>query len=151
MLDEKRDLPQLIVIDGGKGQLSAAVKSLKKLNLYNKIAVIGIAKRLEEIYFPGDSIPLYIDKNSSSLKVIQHLRNEAHRFGITFHRKMREKHLIFSELENIHGIGKITTEKLLTKFGSVDNIKKQSEEVLSNIVGNAIAKILIAYFDKEEQ
>ena len=119
LLDEKQDLPNLIVIDGGKGQLSSAVKSLKELDLDNKISVLGIAKRLEELYFPNDSIPLYLNKKSETLKVIQQLRNEAHRFGVSFHRDKRSKSSLSSGLDNIHGIGENTKNKLLKKFKSI--------------------------------
>jgi excinuclease ABC subunit C len=116
LLNEEKSLPQLIVIDGGKGQLSSAVTALEKLDLRGKISIIGIAKKLEEIYFPGDSVPIYINKNSQTLKVIQHLRDEAHRFGITFHRDKRSKEFIVSELSSIKGIGEKTTQKLLKGF-----------------------------------
>ena len=146
LIDEKKSLPQLIVIDGGKGQLSSSVKSLEKLNLRGKIAIIGIAKRLEEIYFPNDSLPIYLDKNSETLKVIQHARNEAHRFGITFHRKKRSMEMIESELNKIPGIGEKTADKLLRDFGSVKSIKSQDLNNLSNSVGMAKAKIIYRYF-----
>jgi len=146
LIDEKKDLPNLIVIDGGKGQLSSAVKSLKKLQIFDKLAIIGIAKKLEEIFFPNDSFPLYLDKNSESLKIIQHIRNESHRFGITFHRQLRSKNFIKSELENINGIGSKTIENLLSKFKSIENIKKKSEKELSLIIGKSKAKIIINYF-----
>lgn len=138
--EEEQELPQLIVIDGGKGQLSAAVASLKKLNLYGKIAILGIAKKLEELYFPGDSVPLYLDKNSRTLKLIQHLRNEAHRFGIEFHRKIRSKAMIKNSLEEIAGVGEKSAEKLLKAFGSVDEIKRRSEQELAEVVTKSIAK-----------
>ena len=149
MLDEEQNLPQLIIIDGGKGQLSSAVKSLDKLELRGKIAIIGIAKKLEEIYFPGDSVPLYLDKNSESLKVIQHARNEAHRFGITFHRNKRSKDFIGSELDNIKGVGEKTKELLLTKFGSLKRIKETSLDELAKIIGEAKARLLRDYFTKQ--
>jgi excinuclease ABC subunit C len=134
------------VIDGGKGQLSSAVKSLDLLSLRGKIAIIGIAKRLEEIYFPNDPIPLYLDKKSESLKIIQQLRNEAHRFGITFHRNKRSKAAIDSELERIRGVGKKTAEELLKNFKSVNRIKKASIEDLSKTVGHAMAKKIYENF-----
>lgn len=140
LLNEAEPLPQLIVIDGGKGQLSSALKSLDLLGLRGKIAIIGIAKRLEEIYFPGDSIPLYLDKKSESLKIIQQLRNEAHRFGITFHRNKRSKGAINSELEGIEGIGEKTAQDLLKTFKSVKRIKEASIEDLAKTVGAARAK-----------
>lgn len=145
--DEKEPLPQLIVIDGGKGQLSSAVKSLKLLNLIGKIAIIGIAKRLEEIYFPNDSLPIYIDKRSESLKTIQHLRNEAHRFGITHHRKKRRKNTLKSELLNIKGIGNKTQESLINNFRSIKRIKEASIKELKNIIGEYKAKIVYNYFN----
>ncbi|NBC58341.1 MAG: excinuclease ABC subunit UvrC [Bacteroidetes bacterium] len=148
LLEEDETLPQLIVIDGGKGQLSSAVKALEKLDLRGKISIIGIAKRLEEIYFPGDSIPLYLDKKSESLKIIQQLRNEAHRFGITFHRQKRSKQAIETELEQIKGIGQKTALNLLKEFRSVKRIKSADETQLSKIVGQAKAKIIKDYFSK---
>ncbi len=147
-LDENQPLPQLIVIDGGKGQLGAAVNSLQKLDLIGKVAVIGIAKRLEEIYFPGDSVPIYLDKNSETLKIIQHIRNESHRFGITFHRQKRSQGFISSELENIPGIGEKMIEKLFTGFKSVDVIKTKSEAELAEVIGKAKAKVVFSYFHK---
>jgi excinuclease ABC subunit C len=143
LIEEKRNLPQLIVIDGGKGQLSAAVKSLKKLGIYGKIAILGIAKKLEELYFPGDSIPLYLNKNSSSLKIIQHLRNEAHRFGITFHRNIRSKSMTKTILESIEGVGPKTIEKLIKEFGSVDSIKTKTVEDISNVVPKKVAEKIL--------
>ncbi len=148
LLDEEQRLPDLIVVDGGKGQLSSAVKILQQLGLYGKISIIGIAEKLEEIYFPGDSIPLYIDKRSETLKVIQHIRDEAHRFGITHHRKKFEKGFIHSELNDIKGIGKQTAEKLMLELKSVKNIKEASLETLEKIIGKAKAKIVKEYFDK---
>ena len=148
LLDEGQRLPDLIVVDGGKGQLSSAVKILQQLGLYGKISIIGIAEKLEEIYFPGDSIPLYIDKRSETLKVIQHIRDEAHRFGITHHRKKFEKGFIHSELNDIKGIGKQTAEKLMLELKSVKNIKDASLESLEKIVGKAKAKIVWEYFNK---
>ncbi len=148
LLDEGQRLPDLIVVDGGKGQLSSAVKILQQLGLYGKISIIGIAEKLEEIYFPGDSIPLYIDKRSETLKVIQHIRDEAHRFGITHHRKKFEKGFIHSELNDIKGIGKQTAEKLMLELKSVKNIKEADLETLEKIVGKAKAKIVWEYFHK---
>jgi excinuclease ABC subunit C len=146
LLDEKASLPQLIVIDGGKGQLSAALKSLDELGLRGKIAIIGIAKRLEEIYFPEDPIPLYLDKKSESLKIIQQLRNEAHRFGITFHRNLRSKGAIVSELDEIKGVGDKTATELLKQFKSVSSIKEASLDSLIKIIGPAKAKIVYEHF-----
>lgn len=146
LLEENQSLPQLIVIDGGKGQLSAALKALEKLNLRGKIAIVGIAKRLEEIFFPGDSFPIYIDKRSESLKVVQFMRNEAHRFGITHHRNRRSKSAITSELMSINGIGPKTQEDLMKAFKTVSAIKKSSLEEISNVIGKAKAQIVFNYF-----
>jgi excinuclease ABC subunit C len=147
LLKEGSELPQLIIIDGGKGQLSSALKSLEAVGLRGKITMIGIAKRLEEIYFPGDSIPIYIDKRSESLKLIQHLRNEAHRFGITHHRNRRSKAAIGTQLTEIPGLGNASAEKLLNHFGSVKNVKEANEEQLQNVVGPALSKKIFAYFN----
>jgi len=144
MLNEGANLPQLIVIDGGKGQLSSAVKSLDGLGLRGKITVIGIAKKLEEIYFPGDSVPLYLDKNSISLKIIQHLRNEAHRFGINFHRGKRSSKMKNSFLDEIPGIGEKTKEVLLKKFGSVKKIADAAPEEIEEAVGKKKAAAVTA-------
>lgn len=143
MLDENESLPQLIVIDGGKGQLSSALNALDQLGLRGKVAIVGIAKKLEEIFFPGDSIPIYIDKRSESLKVIQHLRNEAHRFGITHHRNKRSKSAIQSELLNIKGIGEKTQIELIRHFKSVSGIKKATREELEAIIGKAKAELIL--------
>ena len=140
LINEKRKLPQLIVIDGGKGQLSSAVKSLKKLNIDGQIAIIGIAKRLEEIYFPNDSTPLYLDKKSSSLKLIQQLRNEAHRFGINHHRRKRVSEKIKTSLDNISGIGPKTSTLLLKRFGSVKNLMKADYKTVQELIGKSKAK-----------
>ncbi len=140
LLEEEEDLPELIVIDGGKGQLSAAVKSLEKLKLRGKIAIIGIAKRLEEIYFPGDSLPLYLDKRSESLKLIQQLRDEAHRFGITHHRNKRSKISLENSLDKIEGIGPKTVELLITHFGSVKKVMEAKKEELIQLIGKAKAE-----------
>ena len=140
MLDQGEQLPQLIVIDGGKGQLSAALKSLDQLGLRGKIAIIGIAKRLEEIYFPEDPIPLYLDKKSESLRVIQQLRNEAHRFGITHHRNRRSKAAISSALEGIEGIGEQTARELLRRFKSVKRVREASLEALTEAIGPSKAR-----------
>ncbi len=146
LLDEDQDLPQLIVIDGGKGQLNSALKSLEILGLRGKIAIIGIAKRLEEIYYPDDPIPLYLDKKSETLKIIQQLRNEAHRFGITHHRNKRSKSAIQSELSNINGIGEKTIMNLLKEYKSVKRIQETSLEDLAKIIGKDKAtKIYIHY------
>ena len=148
LLSEDQSLPQLIVIDGGKGQLSSALKSLDLLGLRGKIAIIGIAKRLEEIYYPGDSIPMYLDKRSETLKIIQFLRNEAHRFGITLHRNKRSKSAIQSELEQIPNIGKQTITSLLRKFKSAKRVKTATFKELQEIVGEARAKKIYHYFNK---
>lgn len=147
VLAEGQPLPQLIVIDGGKGQLSAALKSIDKLDLRGKITIIGIAKKLEEIYFPGDSIPLYLDKNSETLKVLQHIRNESHRFGITKHRNRRSKTSFNSELESIPGIGEKTIQDLFRKFKSVKRIKSATKKELAEIVGNSKAEKVIHFFN----
>jgi len=146
LLKEEQPLPQLIIIDGGKGQLSASMESLEALGLRGKITIIGIAKRLEEIYFPGDSIPIYIDKKSESLKLIQQLRNEAHRFSITHHRNRRSKSALGTQLTEIEGVGPGSAEKLLKHFGSVKNVKEANEEQLTKVVGLAKAKAVFAYF-----
>ncbi len=140
------DLPQLIVVDGGKGQLSAAVEALDEIGLRGTIAVVGIAKRLEEIYFPGDSVPLYIDKNSESLRVVQQLRDEAHRFGITHHRNRRSKSAIVSELSQIKGIGPGTEQTLLAHFKSVKRIREASLDALAAVIGPAKARLVRAHF-----
>ncbi|MDX9728692.1 MAG: excinuclease ABC subunit UvrC [Bacteroidales bacterium] len=142
MLDEKKPLPQLVVIDGGKGQLSSAVKSLEGLGLRGEITVIGIAKKLEEIYFPGDSVPLYLDRNSITLKIIQHLRNEAHRFGINFHRGKRSSKMNLSLLDEIPGIGEKTKELLLKKYGSVKKMAEASPEELEKVIGHKKAALI---------
>lgn len=142
LMEEGQSLPQLIVVDGGKGQLSSAVEALEEMGLRGTIAVVGIAKRLEEIYFPGDSVPLYIDKNSETLRVVQHLRDEAHRFGITHHRNRRSKSALVGELDTIKGIGPVTAQTLLQHFKSVKRIREASETQISAIVGPAKAKII---------
>jgi len=146
LLEEGEPLPQLIIIDGGKGQLSSALKSMDALGLRGQIAIVGIAKRLEEIYFPDDPVPLYLDKKSESLKIIQQLRNEAHRFGITFHRNKRSKAAITSELEGIAGIGEKTLEELLKKYKSVKRIKEASLKDLTETIGGSKAKKIYESF-----
>ena len=146
MLEEGTPLPQLIVIDGGKGQLSSAVKSLDALGLRGKITIIGIAKKLEEIYFPGDSVPLYIDKRSETLKIIQNARNEAHRFGITHHRNKRSKATVKSELTDIKGISYKSSQQLLWKFRSVKKVKEATEAELAEAIGKARAKVVFEHF-----
>ena len=145
--EENEPLPQLIIIDGGKGQLSSAVESLKKLDLYGKIHVIGIAKRLEELFYPEDEFPLYIDKKSETLRIIQQLRDEAHRFGITHHRKKRSRNTFLTVLEEIDGIGENTAQLLLKEFKSVEKIKKVSFEDLQKLVGKSKAEKLMKYFE----
>ena len=149
LLNEDEPLPQLIIVDGGKGQLSSGVKALDTLGLRGKIAIIGIAKRLEEIYYPGDSIPLYLDKKSESLKIIQQLRNEAHRFGITFHRNKRSKTALNTELESIAGIGEKTVIDLLKNFRSSKRVKEASEKELADVIGAARATIVYQFYHKE--
>jgi excinuclease ABC subunit C len=149
MLNEQTPLPQLIVIDGGKGQLSSAIKSLKLLGIEKQVTVIGIAKRLEELYYPGDQYPLYLDKKSETLKVIQNLRDEAHRFGITFHRKKRDKGTLATELELIEGIGKTSAEKLLKYFKSVKKIREATVEELQEVVNAKQAMAISKYFTKD--
>ncbi len=151
VMEENQPLPQLIIVDGGKGQLSSAMLSIKKLGLHGKVAVIGIAKKLEEIYYPGDTLPLYIDKKSETLRIIQQLRDEAHRFGITHHRKRREKGTIKSELTEITGVGESTSTLLLRKFRSVKGIKEASLDDLQKAAGLAKGKIVHLYFHPEIQ
>ncbi len=149
LLDEKQELPQLIIIDGGKGQLSSALKSIDDLGLRGKIAIIGIAKRLEELFYPGDSVPLYLDKKSETLKIIQHLRNEAHRFGITFHRDQRSKSALNSSIESIPGIGEKTMLTLIKHFKSVKRLKLATEKEISEVIGIAKAKKISEFYQKE--
>ncbi len=144
LVNEGQPLPQLIVVDGGKGQLSAAVEALDDMGLRGTIAVVGIAKRLEEIYFPGDSIPLYIDKNSESLRVVQQLRDEAHRFGITHHRNRRSKCQAVSELDSIKGVGEKTRPALLSRFRSVKRLREADLDAIAEVVGPAKASVVYA-------
>lgn len=150
VMDENQSLPNLIIVDGGKGQLSSAMESIEKLGLHGKVAVIGIAKRLEEIYYPGDTLPLYIDKKSETLRIIQQLRDEAHRFGITHHRKRREKGTIKTELTEITGVGQSTSTLLLRKFRSVKGIKEATLADLQKVAGLAKGKIVFEYFHAEK-
>lgn len=150
LLDEDQSLPQLIVIDGGKGQLGAALKSLRLLGIEKQVTVIGIAKRLEELFYPGDQYPLYLDKKSETLKIIQHLRDEAHRFGITFHRNQRSRKTFVSELDNIPGIGKVTVEKLLKTFKSVKKVREASDEDLKKVLNLKQIQALRQYFSVEK-
>ncbi|EFK59033.1 excinuclease ABC subunit UvrC [Sphingobacterium spiritivorum] len=149
LLDEDQPLPQLIIIDGGKGQLGAALKSLRLLGIEKQVTVIGIAKRLEELYYPGDQYPLYLDKKSETLKIIQHLRDEAHRFGITFHRNQRSRKTFVSELENIPGVGKTSVDKLLKTFKSVRKVKEASDEELKKVLNLKQVKALREYFQDD--
>jgi excinuclease ABC subunit C len=151
MTEEEKELPQLIIIDGGKGQLSSAMHSIDKLGIGEKVVVIGIAKRLEEIYFPNDPVPLYINKKSESLKLIQQLRNEAHRFAITFHRDQRSRKFINTKLSEIQGIGEKSVAKLLKHFKSVEKIKKASYEDLVIIVGKSIAGKVYRHFHADNK
>ncbi|MGD9555889.1 MAG: excinuclease ABC subunit C, partial [Mangrovibacterium sp.] len=144
--EEGKSLPQLVIIDGGKGQLGMALQALEKLDLRGRIAIIGIAKRLEEIFFPGDSVPLYIEKNSESLKLIQQARDEAHRFGITFHRQKRSKSFIKSQLEEIPGIGEKTIQHLLREFKSVENLKNQPYDTVAAQIGDSRAVKIFDFF-----
>ncbi len=146
MLEEGEELPQLIIVDGGKGQLSSGLKALEDLNIRGKVTIVGIAKRLEEIFYPEDKYPLYLDKKSESLKVIQHMRNEAHRFGITFHRDKRSKAALETELDAIPGIGEKTTVELLKHFRSVKRIKEATKKELVTVVGNSRAQKIIDYY-----
>ncbi|MEO1514497.1 MAG: excinuclease ABC subunit UvrC [Bacteroidota bacterium] len=150
LLEEDQPLPQLVVIDGGKGQLSAAVKSLEKLGIRDRLTIIGIAKRLEEIFFPEDPIPLYINKKSESLKLIQQARNEAHRFAITFHRDQRSRNFTGTELTNIPGVGKKTAEKLLQHFKSVKQLKRATAAEIEEVAGKRIAEKLSLYFNRTD-
>ncbi len=149
LLNEGEPLPQLIIVDGGKGQLSSGLKALEELGLRGKIAIIGIAKRLEEIYYPGDSVPMYLDKKSETLKIIQQLRNEAHRFGITFHRDKRSKTALNTELESIPGVGDKTVVELLTHFRSLKRIKEVALEDLTQVIGAARASKIYNYYHQD--
>lgn len=149
LLDENEPLPQLIIIDGGKGQLSSALKSLDELGLRGKIAIVGIAKKLEEIFYPGDSVPLYLDKKSETLKVIQHLRNEAHRFGITFHRDKRSKSAITSSVQAIPGIGEKTMVTLMKHFKSAKRLQAAAESEIAAVVGLSKAKKITDFYNKD--
>jgi len=142
LMQEGQELPQLLIVDGGKGQVTAAVEALDGIGLHDSIAVVGIAKRLNEVYFPGDSVPLYIDKNSETLRVIQRLRDEAHRFAITFHRKQRSKGQVHSALDDIAGIGPRSRDALLKHFKSLKRIAAASDEELAAVVGPAKAQLL---------
>ena len=147
LIEEDEDLPQLIIIDGGKGQLSSAVKSLEQLGIKNQVTVIGIAKKLEEIYFPGDQYPIHINKRSPSLRIIQQLRNEAHRFAITFHRNKRLKNTLKTELTSIEGIGPKTSQKMLTAFKSIKKIKEASLDELQDVLGKSAGKKVFEHYN----
>lgn len=147
LLDENTPLPDLVMVDGGKGQLSFAVKALKELGVYGKLPIIGIAKRLEEVYFPNDEYPIHISKKSESLKLLQHIRNEAHRFAITFHRSKRSKGAINSELSKIKGVGEATVKKLLSHFKSVKKLRAADKEAIERVIGKAKAEIVIQGLD----
>lgn len=151
MLEEGKSLPQLIIIDGGKGQLGVAVEALKEVGIYGKVAVLGIAKRLEELFYPGDTLPLYLDKKSETLRIIQQLRDEAHRFGITNHRKRRAKGTIKTGLTEIDGLGPNTAEKLLRHFKSIKKIKEADFDEIKSVVGNSKAEIVVQYFTKDAE
>jgi excinuclease ABC subunit C len=151
ILNEKGSLPQLLIVDGGKGQLNAAKKSLEKLNLRGKTAIIGVAKRLEEIYFPGDKVPLYINKNSETLRLIQQIRNEAHRFGIKLHRVKRAKAMMMSELDDIKGIGEKTRNELLKKLGSVNKIIETDPDEIVRLIGRKKTEILLEALNKNKK
>jgi excinuclease ABC subunit C len=151
LLDEGQSLPQLILIDGGKGQLSAALKSVYKLGIQDRVAVLGIAKRLEELFFPGDPVPLYLDKRSETLRILQQLRNEAHRFGITHHRNRRSRSALQNSLEQIEGIGPQTAEKLLKTFRSVEQLRKASEEEVAEVVGLSRARKVLQYLHAQDE
>ena len=149
LLAEGDELPQLVIVDGGKGQLSAAVEAFEEIGIRDRVALIGIAKRLEEIYFPGDSLPLYISKTSETLRVVQHLRNEAHRFGITHHRNRRSKGQVASELDSIKGIGEKTANQLIRHFRSLKRAKEATADEIASVVGPAKAKILLTAWGRE--
>jgi excinuclease ABC subunit C len=150
LLEENQTLPNLIIVDGGKGQLSSAVESLKELGIYGKVPIIGIAKRLEELYYPEDELPLYIDKKSETLRIIQQLRDEAHRFGIAHHRKRRSNNTLVTELENIKGVGPETAKALLLELKSVKKIKEASLALIVDIVGESKGKLVYAHFHSDQ-
>ena len=147
IIDEKLELPKLLIIDGGKGQLSAAIKSLNKLEIKGKIPVLGIAKKLEKLFFPDDPVPLYLDKRSETLKIIQQIRNESHRFSLRLHRKKRSKGAVASSLDNIHGIGEKTKTQLLKKFKSVKRIKEAEEIELVLSIGKSKGALVYKHFN----
>jgi excinuclease ABC subunit C len=151
MLEEGSSLPQLIIVDGGKGQLGSAVNALNDLGITDRVTIIGIAKRLEEIFYPGDPVPLYLDKNTPSLKLIQHLRNEAHRFGITFHRDKRSKGALVSDLDGIQGVGPKSVEALMSNFKSLSGVKAASFQQLEEVVGAKRATAIINHFSGQSE
>ena len=151
MMAEGEKLPDMVVVDGGKGQLSAAVEAFDEMGIRGEVTLVGIAKRLEEIYFPGDSLPLYIDKKSPSLRVIQHMRDEAHRFGITHHRDRRSKGQVVSELDSIKGIGPATQKALMKHFKSLRRLREASVEEITEVAGKAKAAIIVSYFAAKEK
>ena len=148
LLDEGAELPQLIIVDGGKGQLSSAYGVLQELGLADRVKIVGLAKRIEEIFFPGDPTPYYLDRTGEPLKVIMHLRDEAHRFGITFHRQKRSADFIHSELESVPGLGEVSITKLMRRFKTVSAIRQASPEELAAVVGQARAKTLVTFLRK---
>jgi excinuclease ABC subunit C len=150
LLEEDKPMPKLVVIDGGKGQLSSAVEALKELGIYGQMPIIGIAKRLEEIYFPGDSYPIHIDKKSESLRLLQRIRDEAHRFAITFHRNVRSKNAFGTELTSIPGIGENTANKLLSHFKSVKKINEATEDEVAAVIGISKARLLFDWKEKNK-
>jgi excinuclease ABC subunit C len=150
LLKEGSSLPQLIVIDGGKGQLHAALEALEKVGLNGKIAMIGIAERLEEIYYPNDPVPLYIDKNSETLKLIQQLRDEAHRFGLSFHRRQRSNRQLVSELDGVKGIGPSTKNKLLKHFKSIKRLKESDQEEIVSVIGPSKGEVIRKWIDESK-
>jgi len=151
LLDEESSLPQLVIIDGGKGQLSSALKAITALALTEKIQLIGIAKKLEEIYFPDDPVPLHLNKKSESLKLIQQLRNEAHRFGLNFHRQLRSKAQISSALSNIPGIGPKTSQKLLSHFGSIQRIAEAPPDEIIGLAGKSAAQKILNFLSAQDE
>ena len=147
LIEEGQPLPDLIVIDGGKGQLSFAFAALEKLGLRGKVSVVGLAKRMEEVYYPGDPFPHYLDKTGESLRILMHIRDEAHRFGITFHRQKRSINFLKSELENVPGLGRTSIERLLKKYRTLSRMARTPEAELAELIGAGRARILLDYLD----
>jgi excinuclease ABC subunit C len=145
VIDEGLELPDLIIVDGGKGQLSSACEVLKELDLYNKINIIGLAKKLEEVYFPNDSMPILLSKKSYYLKLLQQIRNEAHRFAINYHKDLRSKNFLKSRIETIKGIGEKTRLKLINKFGSLDKLREVDKKDIVNVIGEKKTEALLAF------